>query len=215
MVAQAKPRLGEIGITRLPDPSAHARRQREAIGSLVLPANAELLYVNSIAGNLVVLRRLDGTVIDEEIVALALAPLQVGDRVVRLPLPGSGTRDARGSYVAIGPVRPTRAAPTVTVGAAAGGGATATVSGTDEFCRVTLNVGTSPATGTLFTLTWANARRSAAYGIWCSGRNVAGRTVVAGGIAQSAADTGNCPVAVAVAPPASTQVLLNVLMRDA
>jgi len=219
MVAQGKPRLGELGSARLPDPTAHAGRAREATATLVLPASAELLYVASLGGvplgSLAVLRRADGTVLDEEVAVCAGARLQVGDRVVRLPLPGRGRRDAAGSFVALGPVNPVRGAPTVqvgpTFGPAAGSGATASVAGSDDYCRVTVNTGGGTGTGVLFTLTWSVPRPNANYGVVVSGRNAAARGVVAGGIAQSGADTVQCPVGIGAAPPASTQLLFNVV----
>lgn len=47
--------------------------------------------------------------------------------------------------------------PSITVGAAAGTGATATLVGTDICGSVTLTTGTSPTTGTLFTITLAGS----------------------------------------------------------
>lgn len=202
-----------LALPSLPSPNGHAARQREAIARLVLPAAGRLLWVDSLAGPLAVLREADGTVIDEEVAVVGA--VRVGDLVLRLPVPGRGDRDAAGSYVAVGPVNPQRAAPSVTVGPAAGAaGAGATVGGTDAFCRVTVTTGASPATGVLFTLVWSVPRPTGTYGVFVSGRNAAGRDVVAGGIAQSGADTVQCPVACGVAPAASAQSIFNVLVID-
>lgn len=49
----------------------------------------------------------------------------------------------------------TGTAPTIAVGAGAGSGATASITGTDTVGIITLNVGSGPATGLLFTVTFA------------------------------------------------------------
>jgi hypothetical protein len=54
-------------------------------------------------------------------------------------------------------------APTVVAGAAAGTGPTVSVVGTDEVGTITVNVGTSPATGTLVTLTFNYAYANTPY----------------------------------------------------
>jgi hypothetical protein len=199
---------------RLPDPAVHAHRQRAAIARLVLPAAARLLVVDSVSGNLAVLREADGTVIDEE-VAVAGARVFPGDRVVRLPIPGRGDRDAAGSFVVVGPVNPVRGTPTATVGPAAGSGATVTVAGTDAFCRVSLTTGAAPGAGVLFTLTWSLARPDASYGTWIAARGALSRVLVANGLSQEAATNVACPVGCAVAPAASTLYGLSVWMVDA
>jgi hypothetical protein len=212
------PGLGTADLRRLPTPAEHAQRQREAIERLLIPHAARLLVVASVSGQKAILAEQDGTVIDEEI-TVAGSRVYPGDLVVRLPLPGRGRRDAAPSYVVVGPVNAVRGTPTVLVGTtdgpAAGVGATASVVGTDEFCRVTVVTGSAPGTGALFTLVWSVPRPNSAYGIVVSGRNIAARSVVANGIAQSGFDTLRCPIAVGVTPAASTSHLFNVFMRDA
>ena len=79
---------------------------------------------------------------------------------------------------------------------------------------MTLTTGTGPGTGILFTWPGRGATEPA-YGIVVSGRNVAGRTVVANGIAQSSGeDTLACPVGIAVGRRRDAH-LFNVIMRDA
>jgi len=169
-------------IRALPDPSAHAQKQRDAIVALVEPTNAELLYVQSVGSGTVVLRRLDGSVIDEDVALLAAARVQAGDQVARLPLPGSGSRDAQGSHVALGPIKPARAAPVVTLLAAAGGSpGPPSVSGSDDWCRIVFGSGTAPVAGDLFTVTWAVPRAGGSYGLWLApAEDDAGRLLAAG-----------------------------------
>jgi hypothetical protein len=211
------PDVGLDEFRRLPSPTGHAGRAREATARALEKVANRLLVVASLSWPRVTLQDLGGTLIDEDILIAGDRALP-GQKGVRIAIAGRGSRDAAPAYVFL-PIATDWGTPTVGVGVtdgpAAGTGATATVSGTDEFCRVTLVTGAAPTTGVLFTVYWSVVRPSPLYGVAFSGRNVAARNLVAGGIAQSAADTLKCPVGVAVAPAASTQYLFNVFMRDA
>lgn len=211
------PSLGGDNLRRLPAPTDHATRNRDAMARMLDAVAPRLFAVASVSGPWVTLADMGGTVLDEQVRWAGDRPFP-GDLGYRVVAPGRGHRDAAPSYFFV-VLATTRGTPTVTVGPtdgpAAGTGATATVNGTDAYCRVTLTTGSAPGTGVLFTVNWSVARPSASYGVWFSGRNAAARNLVAGGIAQSAADTAKCPVGVALTPAASTQYLFNVFMVDA
>lgn len=88
----------------LPRPSDHADRLGQRIRAIVAKASPRRLFVSSVSSGLVVLREADGTVIDEGVAYIGVVPPQVGDAVLVVPLPGSGSRHAAGSRVALGPI---------------------------------------------------------------------------------------------------------------
>ena len=61
------PGADSTALLRLPSPSEHAGRNREAIERLLATNGARLLVVSSVAGQLAILAEQDGTVIDEEV----------------------------------------------------------------------------------------------------------------------------------------------------
>lgn len=108
-------------------------------------------------------------------------------------------------------------APTASIGAAAGAGATLdSISGNDTFCRVTLTTGGSGVTtGTLFTITWAGTRADANYGVWIAPKNTAARS--SGAIATMGAsgqNTTSCPVAIGITLATGTQYVFGIFAFD-
>jgi hypothetical protein len=185
---------------RLPDPTQHARRQREAATERAQPAAADLLYVSSLVGTAAVLRRADGSVIDEEVaVAGDARPLRVGDRVVRVPIPGRGRRDAAGSYVVVGPVKPVRTPPSLLPGPAMGTNPTAIgIWGSDDYARISFTTGGAPvANAALLTLTWTHPLATSDYGFVVLARGSSSGALVGGGYWISSPSTAAASLAVA------------------
>lgn len=215
-MAMTRDRLATMPPASLPDPRAHARRQRDATSRQIVPQAARLLYVDSVATDgTAVLREADGTVIEED-VAVVGGRLAAGDRVVRLVLPGTGRRGAAPSYLALGPAKAQLTPPAVSlVAGAAGAGATLTsVSGTDGCVRVVFNTGTTPTDGALLHVAFVRRRTGTTYALLVSGRGESGARLVAGGYWQSGASDVSCDVAFDVAPPASTAIALNLVFVD-
>src|SRR4029450_485377 len=149
-------RLVGLPPARLPDPSGHARRQREATARQAQPNAARLLWVETVnADGTAVLRDAEGTVIDED-VATAGGRLDPGDRGARLGIPGTGHRAAAPSYLAVGPLAAVRTPPLLTPGPAMGTAPTGiTIAGSDDYARIAFTTGAAPTPGGLLTLTWS------------------------------------------------------------
>jgi hypothetical protein len=199
---------------RLPDPTQHARRQREAAAERAQPAAAELLYVEALVGAFAVLRRADGSVIDEEVaVAGDARPLRPGDRVVRVPIPGRGRRDAAGSYVALGPLNPARTAPALAAGPAMGTNPTAiTVGGSDDYARISFTTGGAPvANAALLTLTWTHPLATSDYGFVVLARGSSSGALVGGGYWISSPSTAAASLAVVGPLAAATAYTIHLV----
>jgi hypothetical protein len=70
-----------------------------------------------------------------------------------------------GSITVSGPLISDGSAPTISVGAAAGTGATAAIFGTDTAGVIRLTTGTSPTTGQLFEIVWSSPKPSENYAV--------------------------------------------------
>jgi hypothetical protein len=86
--------------------------------------------------------------------------------------PSDGAMSWAGNMISTGD------APTVTVGAASGTGASALVFGSDSAGVVALNTGTSPSTGTALTFTWSTAKPSDAYSVILTAASASGLTAL-------------------------------------
>lgn len=89
----------------LPRPADVAAKRDERVRDAAAAVGNRLLYVTSYVAGLVTLQQADGTVIDEAIAWAGVLPPQPGDGVVRLTIPGRGTRDAAPTFVALPIVR--------------------------------------------------------------------------------------------------------------
>jgi hypothetical protein len=158
----------------LPNPADAAVRQREQVERISTAGGNRLLFVSALENGMVVLEEADGTLIDEPIPWIGAYDPVVGDKVIRIGVPGRGSKHAAPAYVAIGPVTSSAlTGRTLTVSRIAGDGDTASVavgaamgtspgaitaSGTDLLGTVIQNAGTSTANGILWTVTYATPR---------------------------------------------------------
>lgn len=149
----------------LPNPADLAVKRREQASTIAEAKGARLLFVSSLEDGMVVLNEADGTIIDEPIPWMGTFDPVVGMKVIRLTVPGRGSKHAAPAYVAIGPVKASvPVVPTATVGAAMGTSPGAmTVSGTDRSGTIIQNPGTSTAAGVLWTVTFATPKANATY----------------------------------------------------